>query len=138
VQHFLEAEVWSSETDREHPACNEVASLRLVAAFIEKYPDESFEEYTRILTRLLFAQRIDQLKQKCPEQNFGSASEWAQAVKDEINSVLLPAIGEPNREVLLKYSSATVSQDLFKHELALDERLDVMIDRASSASSKQR
>jgi hypothetical protein len=32
--------------------------------------------------------------------------------------------------MLLLQSSATLSQEFFKHELALDERLDAMIDRA--------
>jgi spore coat polysaccharide biosynthesis protein SpsF (cytidylyltransferase family) len=32
--------------------------------------------------------------------------------------------------VLLLQSAGTLTQELFKHELALDERLDAMIDRA--------
>jgi len=35
-----------------------------------------------------------------------------------------------NDMVSLLQSSATLTQDLFKHELSLDERLDSMIDRA--------
>jgi hypothetical protein len=130
VQHFLEAEVWTSEMNPQHPAFNEAVSLQLVAAIIEKTPDESLEWYTSVLARFLAAKRIDKLEQKFPQENFGSASEWAQAVKDEITSFLLPDLGEAPKELLLKFSAATVSQDLFKHELALDERLDAMIDRA--------
>ena len=61
-------------------------------------------------------------------------SEWAQAVINEINSVLLPAtlggLKEMADVVGLSQSAATLSNDLFKQELALDERLDAIIDRA--------
>ena len=87
----------------------------------------------RVLARILPARRIAELQQKFPQQKFKTPSEWAQAVKNEITSVLLPAMerrGETPDAVLLAQSATTISQDLFKHELALDERLDAMIDRA--------
>jgi hypothetical protein len=108
----------------------EKESLPEICFFVSYRPDKSFAEYNLVLARALSVERGNELKQKFPQQNFGSASEWAQAVKNEITSVLLPEIGEPSDKALLVLSTATLPQDLFKHELALDERLDAMIDRA--------
>jgi hypothetical protein len=130
IQKFLEVEVMASEINPSHSGYNEVVALRFFARYFEKNSDEGFAEYDRILARLLSVERFNELKRKLPRETFGSASEWAQAVKNEITSVLLPAIGEPPDKMLIVLSAATLSQELFKLELTLDERLDAMIDRA--------
>src|SRR4029077_6433802 len=112
-----------------HLAYDEAAALLSFANLLEAMPDMTFESYTRALS----AERIRYLQEKFPQHRFRSNAEWAQAIRNHITSVLLPALerlGEPPDEILLMQSAATLSQDLFKHELALDERLDATIDRA--------
>jgi hypothetical protein len=130
MQRFIEAEAMNSEIDPSHTGYNEVATLRLIASFIKENPEESFARYDQILASRLSVDRYNKLNQKFPQQNFASPSEWGQAVKNEITSVWLPALGERGTKVLSVLSAATLLPELFKLELALDERLDAMIDRA--------
>jgi hypothetical protein len=128
VQNFLVAHLLSCELDPAHPTYNETDTvLRLVCAIQE--PD-SFEGYTRMLSRSLSVARFNMLEEKFPRENFGSASEWAQAVRNEMISVWLPALDGPSNAALAFASVGNFPQELFKLELALDERLDAMIDRA--------
>ena len=58
------------------------------------------------------------------------ALEWAQAIINEICALLAEINFEVDHELALFHSSMAVSDDLFKSQLALEERLDAMIDRA--------
>jgi hypothetical protein len=97
-------------------------------------------------SRFLRPSKINYLNQKFPRSNFKSASKWAQAVIDEIRLVeptpnyreyevpeeLRELLGE-GPEVWKKMAAiqpSLRSSDLFMQELALNERLDAMIDRA--------
>jgi hypothetical protein len=84
-----------------------------------------------VVNRILRADKINYLKQKFPRSDFESTSEWAQAVIDEINSVLIPdsvSDTQPSADlVAVSRSAATFSGDLFKQELALDGRLCALV-----------
>jgi hypothetical protein len=131
VQRFLETELMKNILDPGHASYDESLGLLGFAAIMATTPEVAFDSYAH---RCLREERIKYLRKKFPWRDFKSTSKWAQAIINEINSVLLPALTidlrELNDRVLLQRSSATLSQDLFKHELALDERLDAMIDRA--------
>jgi hypothetical protein len=73
------------------------------------------------------------LRQKCSRRNFEFTAAWLQAVRDEIFSVLLPWLEPlgPRVEVSLAQSFKFLTPDLFKMELAVEERIDAMIDRAT-------
>ena len=91
----------------------------------------AFEQWANCLLR---PDKVNYLKQKFPRSDFKSTPEWAQAVIDEITLVLLPDCTPDLREMAdiraLSQSAATFSYDFFRQELALDERLDAMKDRA--------
>jgi hypothetical protein len=72
------------------------------------------------------------LAKKYPASDFKSVSERAQAIINEIETMLLPAIDKADAAGTLSMieSAMTFSGDLFDRELALDERLNAMIDRA--------
>ena len=131
VQRFLEAELAKNMFDHRHASYDESLGLAAFALFMANTPEEAFDSYAH---RCLREDRIKYLQAKFPRGNFKSTSEWAQAIISEIKSVLLPALttGVPELDdwVSLLQSSGTLTQELFKHELALDERLDAMIDRA--------
>jgi hypothetical protein len=93
---------------------------------------------------LLTTDTINHLKQKFQRSNYQSASEWAEAVITEINSVLLPAalpsttalgerdLPEPLRKWVIESQVAgsfLEEKELFDDELNLRERLEAMIDR---------
>lgn len=131
LQKFLEVQVTRNLGDPNHPSYYETLGLSVFAAALQLKPEAAFEDYARDLLR---SDRIEYLKKKFPRPSFRSTSEWAEAMISEIRSVLIPGskVEDPQAEVYseLNLSAATVSGDLFKQELALDERLDAMIDRA--------
>jgi hypothetical protein len=131
VQRFIEAELMRNLFDPRHASYDEHLGLLGFAAVMAETPEVAFDSYA---PRCLREERIKYLQGEFPRGDFKSTSEWAQAIISEIHSVLLPAVTIDDPEVEAKaswlQSSATLSQDLFKHELALDERLDAMIDRA--------
>ena len=129
VQKFLEVQIMKNRLDPNHASFDEFFGLLGFAALLQSQPDRAFDEYA---SRCLRPDKISSLKSKFPRSEYASTSHWAQAIIREINSMpeseILP--GEAGNVVGLFQSFATVSNELFKQELALDERLDAMIDRA--------
>jgi hypothetical protein len=75
------------------------------------------------------------LRQKCPEVEFESKSEWIDAIRNEIITVLLPTclrsrLGTPPTEVLLDESAKVISPEVWDHELAVEAHINASIDRA--------
>jgi hypothetical protein len=128
VQNYLVTQSLSRELDPTYPAYNEAEAVRRLATAIGR-PD-TFEGYNDLLSRRLSLARINLLKEKFPQKSFGSASEWALAVRNEMTSVWLPALDRPSNEALAFVSVNSYPPELFKLEIALDDRLDAMIDRA--------
>jgi hypothetical protein len=128
VQKFLEVQIMKNRLDPNHASFDESFGLRSFAALLQSQPDRAFEHASRCLR----PDKISSLESKFPRSEYSSTSHWAQAIIREINSMpeseILP--GEAGNVVELLQSFATVSNELFKQELALDERLDAMIDRA--------
>ena len=75
------------------------------------------------------------MQEQCPKENFKSEAEWFAAIEKEITSSLFPiydvVYSTPESYLALKNSAATFSGDLFERAIALDERLNAMIDRAT-------
>ena len=85
VQKFLEVRLTINTLDPGHPSYRENLGLRGLAMVMEFEPETAFQEYA---SRYLGADKIKYLEQKFPRSNFRSALEWANAVYDEIKSLL--------------------------------------------------
>ena len=94
---------------------------------IKTASEETVEKTTR---RFPSDRHARHLSEKCPRKNFASHSDWVKAVDNEINSVLMPQSKPPPDVMLLSESQKLISDDGFNQEIAVEERLDVMIDRA--------
>jgi hypothetical protein len=128
MQYFLHAKVEGYRIDPDHSAYDEAFVLRQLLKSVEVAPDE-FE----VVLHALRANIANDLRQKFPQESFESTSEWVQAVQNEIRSNLLPAIerfGEPPPEVKIFQSAAAMSQEVIENELAVEERIDAMINGA--------
>jgi len=72
------------------------------------------------------------LKREVPKENYPTTPEWVQAVKREVDDVLLPRVraemGSPVN--LAAKAAAFITTDRIIEDLMLEERLDGMIDRA--------
>jgi hypothetical protein len=127
LQKFFQAQLFKCVLDPKHPLFDEAFSLARLATVMEHEPESAFQKYASSSLR---ADKINYLNQKFPRSDFKSAQEWAQAIIDEIYALLAQTDFEADHELALLHSSVAVSDDLFKSQLALDERLDAMIDRA--------
>lgn len=87
-RRFAEAKAISNSLRPDHPAFDETRGLIDFGHILCCEPETAFAEYAG---KYLRADKIDYLKQKFPRQNFKSITDWATAVAEEINSVLLPA-----------------------------------------------
>jgi hypothetical protein len=128
VQKFLQAKirVWSADPD--NPIYGDTNILKELPTIIEETPHRAEQALAQLSPHC-----ADHLRQKCPRQDYDSNSTWARAIADEISSALLPKTErfcQLSSQILLDESAAIFSPDNFKHELAVDERVDAMIDRA--------
>jgi hypothetical protein len=73
----------------------------------------------------------DHLKAKCPRGAFQTRDEWVKAMQKEVQEVLMPAAApfSPPDEVLIKRSSALLTDDVFARELEFEERDDRRIEQ---------
>jgi len=156
AQLFLEVQLMKNSINVNHPSFDESLGLLGLAAAMIKEPETAFEKHA---THTLRPDTINYLIQKFPPSKFETHSEWAQAIINEIKSVLLPQataklaqltgeLREPPDELremdavrlvdrvrelakkIALFGGPAASGDLFERELVLNERLDAMIDRA--------
>jgi hypothetical protein len=136
LQRFIEVQFTMNMADPNHPGYDEAMGLGGFAALIRLNParlnpEAAFDEYARCLR----PSRISYLRRKFPRSEFLSDSEWAQAIANEITSMLVPEImghsDEDEPHLAMMQSAGAFSNELFDRELALDERLNAMIDRAT-------
>jgi hypothetical protein len=83
--------------------------------------------------RVLPASIGDQLRRTVPRENFQSTLEWVSAVQNEVTSVFLPAADElpaENAELNVLRSATVITQEVIEREVAVEARIDAMIDRA--------
>jgi hypothetical protein len=129
MQNFLFCELGRHRADPNHAAYDEASALRAFSSYIALAPDEFDIALTGLTARI-----AEQLRRKFPRGDFQSTSEWVRAIQNEVTSVLLPAAerfgfdGSP--KVLMVRDATFFSQEVVKYELAVDERIEAMIDRA--------
>jgi hypothetical protein len=128
VQNFLRTQALECRVDPNHIAYDAVWMLTCFMDFIKRAPG-AFETAPRKLRQ----SAAEHLLRTCPREKFQTESDFVAAVQKEVVDVLLPAAvrrSQSDPEGPLTNSAAILSQDIFKQELALDERIDAMIDRA--------
>jgi hypothetical protein len=126
-QKFLHAKAEGCKFDPEHPLFDEGQAVAAFYFIVKGAPDE----FDRALA-CLSGRHAEHLGKKFRQDNFESNSDWLQALKHEIYSVLLPTV-EPFEklpiEVLLDRSSRILSPDKFERHLAILERIEATKDR---------
>jgi hypothetical protein len=128
VQRFLSAQVLINRANPRHQLYNEVVALIGFAGLVRTDPETAIS----MLEISLNPSRVKYFKEKFARSKFGSTEEWGNAVFREIASIVADLEADPHsaQAVAMYQSAEALSGDLFKQELALDERLDAMIDRA--------
>jgi hypothetical protein len=137
VQKFIQVYVYNNRINPNHPSYDETASLQSLAFGMKVDRETAFNE---MMPATLRADKACHLEEKFRRDNFSSTSEWAQAVIDEINTVLIPArsleklgpevdVQTIEAQAAFMQAAASFRGDLFEKELALVERLEATIDR---------
>jgi hypothetical protein len=130
AQKFIQIEVTLNSTNPRHPSYDEYRTLSGLVNLLRAIPD-NFEVYAN---NCLDADTIKYLTGKFPRSKYNSSQVRADAIIKEIESILMPKVNftEPAAPEYgpLLLSSRTFTADFFDKELKLDERLDIMIDRA--------
>jgi hypothetical protein len=143
LQKFLHAEIEICRFDREHPLYDEAEGLRNLLNIMEAAPildlleapdllaSDLFESVIRLVIESAPSHVAVILERMCPREQFKSASDWL-AVLRQVTSSLLRGLEDRGEEpdVLLDRSAKVHTPDVVNHELAVDERIDAMIDRA--------
>jgi hypothetical protein len=72
------------------------------------------------------------LRTAVPKQNYATPPDWVQAVKREVDEILLPRVRAEvtNPANLVAKAAAFITTERILEDLMLEERLDAMIDRA--------
>jgi hypothetical protein len=110
LRKFIQTKLIGGMFDPRSPAFNEASGLVSFAHWLRTQPETRFEQnadtywlrteaetcFEQNAKKYLLPDKINYLKQKFPQSNYQSTSEWVQAVTHEIFSVLLPGMpGHP-------------------------------------------
>ena len=135
-QRFLAARVMAAKFDPGHEAYDEAMALNGFYHAIDG--STHFGEVRQSLDQL-GGHFADHLNAKCPRPEFRTLEDWVKAMQEEVLKVLLPAaarFGRPPDEVLVKHSSAVLTDDVLAGELESEERNDRMIEQSLTRLEK--
>jgi hypothetical protein len=126
IQKFRRGKIVARRLDPSHPAFDRIPALQQISGVLEVAP-YCLDELMKCLPRDL----QERLSRKCPRLKFGTDVKRAQAIRNEINSVLLPELQQFEKplDVCFVEASDLVPLEEFMQEIALEERVDAMIDR---------
>jgi hypothetical protein len=89
-------------------------------------------QFLEMMMNMLGAEQKAHLMREAPKEKYPTTPEWVQAVKREVDEVLLPrARAEMDSPDYLAAKAAEfITTDRILEDIALEERLDAMVDRA--------
>jgi hypothetical protein len=136
LQKFLHVEIEICRSDPEHPLYDDAEGLRNLLNIMEATPSymeapDVFENVIKLAIESGPSYLATMLEGHCPREQFESASAWFQELRMVISH--LSRVAERDSEepdLLLDRSAKVHTPDVINHELAVDERIDAMIDRA--------
>ena len=130
LQTLRNIQLIKNSFDFSHPSFNEESGMNIFLNYLRLRPDDAI----KYAGRLLRANKAQHLKTKFPLSNCRSSREWADAVMNEIKLALMPCLLDDHPFAVLGemlVSLAAFDEGSFDKELKLDERLNLMIDRAT-------
>jgi hypothetical protein len=130
-QLFLMVKATRDAGNPDHPSYDERIGLAAFLAYAKNSPEDAFSHGSHYLRK----EQLESLMKGYPKTNFKSETEWFAAIENAITSTLFPiydaVYSDSETYYALMNSAATFSDDLFDRAIALDERLNAMIDRAT-------
>jgi hypothetical protein len=131
LQKYLTFEGQKNQRNPNHQSYDERVGLTMFMVFLELSDQITPKEIFQYGANYLRKDQIDHFRAAFQPEKFESPSEWAKAIIEEINSNWLPNYTKLYSIDFHKSvkAAATFWGDLFEREIALDERLNGMIDR---------
>ncbi len=132
-QKHGEMRVFENTINPKHASFNEDLGLRGLAAFLQMEPETAFETHA---SRFLRPDKVAEFNLEFPLSNYQSETDRAKAILANINAQLAKRTSLrslPVDIVGLHSTLATVSMEVFRQEIELDERLNAMLYRAMKA-----
>jgi hypothetical protein len=130
-QLFLMVKATRNAANPDHPSYDERLGLAAFLVRAKMSPEDAFSHGSHFLRK----EQLESLKKEYPKTNFKSEPEWFAAIEKAITSSLFPIYDAVYSDLetyhALLNSSATFTDDLFERAIALDERLNAIIDRAT-------
>jgi hypothetical protein len=89
-------------------------------------------EFLELMIGMLGKEFSTHLECEVPKEKYSTTPEWVQAVKREVDEVLLPRARAEmeSPDHLAAKAAEFITTDRILEDLALEERLDTMVDRA--------
>jgi hypothetical protein len=128
LQKFRWVQLYCGRSEPTHPFYDHEFALRTFCNGIKLNP-ELIETGLAVLPQ----KTADQLREKFPRENFESTAAWIAAMTKEVESAMLPGVQKADNlpvELLLDRSAMFLTEEEFNKELAAEERIDGMTDRA--------
>jgi hypothetical protein len=130
-QLFLMVKATRNAGNPDHPSYDECIGLQNFLTYAKMSPEDAFSHGSHFLRK----DQLESLVKAYPKTNFKSETEWFAAIENAITSTLFPiydaVYSDSETYRALMNSAATFSDDLFDRAIALEERLNAMIDRAT-------
>jgi hypothetical protein len=128
-QKHSEVRVFENMLNPEHASFNEDLGLLNLAAALQTEPETAFQAYG---SRLLRPNKIKEFEREFPCSEFENETDRAKSILKYINAQLArqPSLPDGLDIVGLHQTFATVSLEVFRQEIELDERLNAMFHRA--------
>ena len=134
LKNYVQTELHLYTFNPHHPAFNEVWGFAMFIHHLDSDPETCLDKHA---IKYLRSDKIDDLNRNFPRADYQSTAEWANAIRTEILSVLLPAKGYAAGELEQAVhewradqqvaGSITHARELLEYELKETERLNAMI-----------
>lgn len=133
---FFETEIESTmhalSNRRSHSVSKTTDEVHQLLGFSSSLYGRLDGEYLALSISMMGGEISKELKREFPQENFATSSEWVRAIKMHVDEVMLPAAraraGSGNAAAGKAAEFLTIDRIL--EDLAAEERLDAMIDRA--------
>jgi hypothetical protein len=130
-QLFLMVKATRNAGNPDHPSYDERIGLAAFLAHAKMFPGDAFSHGSHFLRK----EQLESLVKAYPKENFESETEWFAAIQNAITSSLFPIYDavytDSETYFALMNSAATFSDNLFDRAIAVEERINAMIDRAT-------
>jgi hypothetical protein len=128
----LEGNIYSLSNRRSEPRSKPPEDYQQLLGFSSSLYGRQDKDLLKLSVGMLPREFSSHLREKVPAENFESTRQWVVALKTEVDTVLLPMVRERGHDpdAYLATAAAFLTEDRVLEDLAIEERLDAVIDRS--------